>query len=135
VAAVRSNSASIEVACSEIASGNQDLSNRTEQTAANLQRTSSSMTQLTSAVQQSAENAREANQLAMTASTTATKGGEVVGQVVQTMQGIDEASRKISDIISVIDGIAFQTNILCFECGGGGCTCRRARPWLRRGGK
>ncbi|CAM8638487.1 Tar Methyl-accepting chemotaxis protein [Comamonadaceae bacterium] len=115
VAAVRSNSASIEVACSEIASGNQDLSNRTEQTAANLQRTSSSMTQLTSAVQQSAENAREANQLAMTASTTATKGGEVVSQVVQTMQGINEASRKISDIISVIDGIAFQTNILALN--------------------
>jgi methyl-accepting chemotaxis protein len=115
VDAVRSSSASIEVACSEIASGNQDLSNRTEQTAANLQRTSSSMTQLTGAVRQSAENAREANQLAMTASTTASKGGEVVGQVVQTMQGINEASRKISDIISVIDGIAFQTNILALN--------------------
>ena len=115
VAAVRSGSASIEVACSEIASGNQDLSNRTEQTAANLQRTASSITQLTSAVSQSAENAREANTLAMVASKTASKGGEVVAQVVQTMQGINESSRKIADIISVIDGIAFQTNILALN--------------------
>jgi methyl-accepting chemotaxis protein len=115
VAAVRSSSASIEVACSEIASGNQDLSNRTEQTAANLQRTASSMGQLTGAVSLSADNAREANTLAMAASNTATKGGEVVAQVVQTMQGINDSSRKISDIISVIDGIAFQTNILALN--------------------
>ena len=115
VAAVRNSSASIEVACSEIASGNQDLSSRTEQTAANLQRTSSNMTQLTTAVHQSAENAREANVLAMAASSTAVKGGEVVTEVVQTMHGINEASRKISDIISVIDGIAFQTNILALN--------------------
>ncbi len=115
VAAVRSSSASIEVACSEIASGNQDLSNRTEQTAANLQRTASSMGQLTGAVSLSADNAREANSLAMAASQTATKGGEVVAQVVQTMQGINDSSRKIADIISVIDGIAFQTNILALN--------------------
>ncbi|MDZ7922215.1 methyl-accepting chemotaxis protein [Rhodoferax sp.] len=115
VAAVRSSSASIEVACSEIASGNQDLSNRTEQTAANLQRTASSMGQLTGAVSLSADNAREANSLAMAASQTATRGGEVVAQVVQTMQGINDSSRKIADIISVIDGIAFQTNILALN--------------------
>ncbi len=115
VAAVRSSAASMEVACSEIASGNQDLSSRTEQTAANLQRTASSMSQLTGAVRHSADNAREANALAMAASGTATQGGEVVAQVVQTMQGINDSSRKIADIISVIDGIAFQTNILALN--------------------
>ena len=115
VSTVRSGAQSIEVACSEIASGNQDLSNRTEQTAANLQRTSSSMSALTGTVRQSADSARQANQLAMNASTVAAKGGEVVAQVVETMQGINESSRKISDIISVIDGIAFQTNILALN--------------------
>ncbi|WP_296511127.1 methyl-accepting chemotaxis protein [Rhodoferax sp.] len=115
VAAVRQSTGSIEVACHEIATGNQDLSARTEQTAANLQRTASNMSQLTGAVAQSADNAREANALALAASTTAARGGEVVGQVVLTMQGINEASRKISDIISVIDGIAFQTNILALN--------------------
>jgi methyl-accepting chemotaxis protein len=115
VAHVRSGAHSIDVACSEIASGNHDLSNRTEQTAANLQRTSSSMAALTGTVRQSADSARQANQLAMTASTVAAQGGEVVAQVVQTMQGINESSRKISDIISVIDGIAFQTNILALN--------------------
>ncbi|HNV58692.1 MAG TPA: methyl-accepting chemotaxis protein [Rhodoferax sp.] len=115
VNAVRTGASSIEVASAEIASGNQDLSDRTEQTAANLQRTASSMAALTSTVTQSAGNAREANQLAMNASTVAVKGGEVVSQVVDTMQGINEASRKISDIISVIDGIAFQTNILALN--------------------
>jgi methyl-accepting chemotaxis protein len=115
VSSVRSGAHSIEVACSEIASGNQDLSNRTEQTAANLQRTSSSMSALTGTVRQSADSARQANQLAMNASTVAAKGGEVVAQVVETMQGINESSRKISDIISVIDGIAFQTNILALN--------------------
>jgi methyl-accepting chemotaxis protein len=115
VSAVRSGAASIEVACSEIASGNQDLSNRTEQTAANLQRTASNMNQLTAAVTQSAQSAREANGLALVASSNASKGGAVVAQVVETMQGIDESSRKISDIISVIDGIAFQTNILALN--------------------
>ncbi|MEY4738270.1 MAG: hypothetical protein RL302_2589 [Pseudomonadota bacterium] len=115
VASVRSGAHGIEVACSEIASGNHDLSNRTEQTAANLQRASSSMAALTGTVRQSADSARQANQLAMTASAVAAQGGEVVAQVVQTMQGINESSRKISDIISVIDGIAFQTNILALN--------------------
>ncbi len=115
VSAVRVGAASIDVACSEIASGNQDLSARTEQTASNLQRTASSMDQLTSTVRQSAESARLANQLAMTASTVAVQGGEVVGLVVETMKGINDSSRKISDIISVIDGIAFQTNILALN--------------------
>ena len=115
VSAVRAGASNIEVACSEIASGNQDLSARTEQTASNLQRTASSMEQLTSTVRQSADSARQANQLAMNASTVAVQGGEVVGQVVQTMKGINESSRKISDIISVIDGIAFQTNILALN--------------------
>ncbi|MDE2419523.1 MAG: chemotaxis protein [Burkholderiales bacterium] len=115
VSTVRSGAHSIEIACTEIASGNQDLSNRTEQTAANLQRTSSSMAALTGTVRQSADSARQANQLAMNASAVAAKGGEVVAQVVETMQGINESSRKISDIISVIDGIAFQTNILALN--------------------
>ncbi len=115
VNAVRTNASGIEVASAEIARGNQDLSDRTEQTASNLQRTSSSMAALTSTVQQSADNARQANQLAMNASTVAAKGGEVVAQVVETMHGINEASRKIADIISVIDGIAFQTNILALN--------------------
>jgi methyl-accepting chemotaxis protein len=115
VSTVRSGASSIEVACSEIASGNQDLSNRTEQTASNLQRTASSMATLTGTVKQSADSARQANQLAMQASQVALQGGEVVAQVVQTMQGINDSSRKISDIISVIDGIAFQTNILALN--------------------
>jgi methyl-accepting chemotaxis protein len=115
VSAVRTGASSIEIASAEIASGNQDLSDRTEQTASNLQRTSSSMAALTGTVQQSAENARQANQLAMSASAVAAKGGEVVAQVVETMHGINEASRKIADIISVIDGIAFQTNILALN--------------------
>ncbi|MDD2880132.1 MAG: methyl-accepting chemotaxis protein [Rhodoferax sp.] len=115
VAAVRSGANGIETACAEIASGNQDLSNRTEQTASNLQRTSSSMAHLTQTVTQSAENARQANQLAMNASSVAAQGGAVVSEVVETMRGINEASRKISDIISVIDGIAFQTNILALN--------------------
>jgi methyl-accepting chemotaxis protein len=115
VSTVRTGASGIEVACSEIASGNQDLSNRTEQTASNLQRTASNMTALTTTVRQSAESARQANQLAMSASAVAAKGGDVVAQVVQTMQGINESSRKISDIISVIDGIAFQTNILALN--------------------
>jgi methyl-accepting chemotaxis protein len=115
VTAVRSGAAGIETACAEIASGNQDLSVRTEQTASNLQRTASSMDQLTGTVRQSADHARQANQLAMSASAVAVQGGEVVSQVVDTMKGINESSRKISDIISVIDGIAFQTNILALN--------------------
>lgn len=112
---VRGSASGIEVAAAEIASGNQDLSDRTEQTASNLQRTANSMAALTEAVQLSANNARHANELAMGASTMAIKGGEVVEQVVGTMQGINTASRKIADIIGVIDGIAFQTNILALN--------------------
>ncbi len=115
VAAVRTGASGVEVASSEIAEGNQDLSQRTEQTAANLQRTYSSMVTLTAAVQQSAANAREADQLARAASAVAQQGGAVVGQVVSTMDGINESSRRIADIIGVIDGIAFQTNILALN--------------------
>ncbi len=106
---------SISVASSEIASGAQDLSQRTEQTASNLQQATSSMDALTAAVRHTAEAATTANQLASSASGAATKGGEVVGQVVNTMDEISASSRKISDIIGVIDGIAFQTNILALN--------------------
>jgi methyl-accepting chemotaxis protein len=99
----------------EIAAGNNDLSQRTEQTAANLEETASSMQELTSTVKQSADSARQANQLAASAAQVAKRGGEVVGQVVSTMDAINASSRKISDIISVIDGIAFQTNILALN--------------------
>ncbi len=115
VSTVRSGASGIEVASAEIATGNQDLSDRTEQTASNLQRTASSMASLTSAVKQSADNVHQANQLALNASTVATQGGAVVSQVVETMRGINESSRKIADIIGVIDGIAFQTNILALN--------------------
>ena len=115
VSSVRASASGIEIAAAEIASGNQDLSDRTERTASNLQRTASSMAALTGTVHQSAESARQANQLAMSASTVAIQGGEVVSQVVETMQGINDASRKIADIIGVIDGIAFQTNILALN--------------------
>jgi methyl-accepting chemotaxis protein len=112
---VQSTASNIQVASSEIATGNQDLSTRTEQTAANLQQTSSSMEQLTGTVRQSAESARHANQLAASAAEVAARGGSVVSQVVTTMQEINASSRKISDIIGVIDGIAFQTNILALN--------------------
>ncbi|RTL46632.1 MAG: chemotaxis protein [Burkholderiales bacterium] len=115
VASVRTGASGVEMASSEIADGNHDLSQRTEQTAANLQRTYSSMVTLTATVQQSAANAREADQLARAASAVAQQGGEVVGQVVSTMDGINESSRRIADIIGVIDGIAFQTNILALN--------------------
>ena len=115
VAAVREGASGVGQASSEIAEGNQDLSQRTEQTAANLQRTHSNMVTLTSTVEQAAANAREANELARTASAVAVQGGEVVSQVVSTMTGINESSRKIGDIIGVIDGIAFQTNILALN--------------------
>ncbi len=105
----------ITTASKEIAAGNQDLSRRTEQQAGSLEETASSMEELTSTVKQNAENARQANQLAIGASDVAVRGGEVVGQVVMTMGEINEASRKIADIISVIDGIAFQTNILALN--------------------
>ncbi|MDP2066013.1 MAG: methyl-accepting chemotaxis protein [Burkholderiaceae bacterium] len=106
---------SIGTASAEIATGNLDLSSRTEQTAANLQETSASMEQLTGTVRQSAESSRQANQLAATAADVAARGGAVVSEVVDTMQEINESSRKISDIIAVIDGIAFQTTILALN--------------------
>ena len=105
----------INTASKEIAAGNSDLSQRTEEQASSLEETASSMEELTSTVKQNAENAKQANQLAISASDIAGKGGAVVGQVVTTMSSINESSRKIVDIISVIDGIAFQTNILALN--------------------
>jgi methyl-accepting chemotaxis protein len=106
---------SIRIASNEIAAGGQDLSSRTEQQASNLQQTAASMEQMTSAVKQNADSARQANQLAESASQVAAKGGTVVGQVVTTMDEISASSRKIADIIGVIDRIAFQTNILALN--------------------
>ena len=115
VSEVRGSTDSIATASAEIAQGNNDLAQRTEQTSANLQSTASSMDGLTHTVQHSADNARQASQLASNASTVAQRGGAVVAQVVHTMQQIDASSKKIADIISVIDGIAFQTNILALN--------------------
>jgi methyl-accepting chemotaxis protein len=115
VAGVRSGAEGVATASAEIAQGNNDLSARTEQQASALQQTAASMEQLSSTVRQNADNARQANQLALSASTVAVQGGEVVGRVVETMKGINDSSKKISDIISVIDGIAFQTNILALN--------------------
>ncbi|MEX3944033.1 methyl-accepting chemotaxis protein [Paraburkholderia sp. BR10937] len=115
VSAVHTGASSIDVGAREIAMGNTDLSQRTEQQAASLQETASSMEQLTGTVRQNAENARQASQLAVNASDIATRGGEVVGEVVNTMQGIAASSAKVVDIISVIEGIAFQTNILALN--------------------
>jgi aerotaxis receptor len=105
----------MDIACSEISSGNDDLSVRTEQTASSLEETSASMEELGATVKQNAENASQANQLAASASVVAVRCGDVVNQVVETMQGINESSGRIGDIISVIDGIAFQTNILALN--------------------
>ena len=115
VGSVRGNADSVSTASAEIAQGNHDLSSRTESQASALEQTAASMEQLSATVKQNADSARQANQLALNASTVAVQGGEVVGLVVQTMKGINESSRKISDIISVIDGIAFQTNILALN--------------------
>jgi methyl-accepting chemotaxis protein len=112
---VRQGSEGVATASSEIAQGNHDLSSRTESQASALEETAASMEELSSTVSQSADNARQASQLATNASTVAIRGGEVVTQVVETMKGINESSRRISDIISVIDGIAFQTNILALN--------------------
>ncbi|WP_372362964.1 methyl-accepting chemotaxis protein [Xanthomonas sp. NCPPB 1325] len=115
VGRIQRSTDAINEAASEIASGNQDLSQRTEQQAANLEETAASMEELTSTVRNNAEHARRANQLVVGAASVASQGGEVVGQVVGTMAGIQAASKKIADIIGVIDGIAFQTNILALN--------------------
>ena len=115
VSEVRHSSDSIATGSTQIATGNADLSQRTEEQASNLQQTAASMEQLTSTVKQNSDTARQANQLATTASEAAAQGGVVVGRVVSTMEAITASSKKISDIISVIDGIAFQTNILALN--------------------
>jgi len=115
VTSVRQNSESVATASAQIAQGNQDLSSRTEAQASALQQTAATMDELGATVRNNADNAQQANQLAQSASAVAAQGGEVVGRVVTTMQGINDSSRKIGDIISVIDGIAFQTNILALN--------------------
>ncbi len=115
VRGVRDGSGAIATASNEIASGNLDLSSRTEQQASSLEETASSLEELTSTVKQNSDNARQANQLAVSASDVAVKGGALVAQVVDTMGSISESSKKIADIIGVIDGIAFQTNILALN--------------------
>ena len=115
VGGVRLGCDSIATASAEIAQGNQDLSGRTEQQASALEETTSTMKQLGSTVRQNADNAKQANQLALGASSVAVRGGEVVSRVVSTMKGINDSSKRIADIISVIDGIAFQTNILALN--------------------
>ncbi|MEX8194935.1 methyl-accepting chemotaxis protein [Comamonas guangdongensis] len=115
VTVVRSNAQGVASASAQIAAGNHDLSGRTEEQASALEQTAASMEELSSTVSHNADNARQANQMAMNASTVATQGGEVVAEVVATMKSIDESSHKIADIIGVIDGIAFQTNILALN--------------------
>lgn len=115
VTAVRSNAQGVASGSAQIAVGNSDLSSRTEEQASALEETAASMEQLGATVKQNADNARQANQMAMNASSVAALGGEVVAEVVETMKSIDESSNKIADIISVIDGIAFQTNILALN--------------------
>jgi methyl-accepting chemotaxis protein len=115
VGEVRTGADSIAIATEQIAAGNTDLSQRTEEQASSLEETASSMEELTSTVKQNADNAQQANQLAISASGVAVKGGEVISKVVDTMKSITDSSRKISDIIGVIDGIAFQTNILALN--------------------
>ncbi len=135
VSTVRLGSEGVSTASAEIAQGNRDLSARTESQASALEETAASMEELGSTVRQNADNARQANQLAMNASTVAVQGGEVVARVVDTMKGINDSSKKIADIISVIDGIAFQTNILALNAAVEAAPCRRAGPWVRRGGR
>ena len=115
VGEVRSSTEGVATGSTQIAQGNLDLSSRTEQQASALQQTAATMEQLGSTVRSNADNAKQADQLASSAANVATQGGEVVGQVVTTMQGISDSSRKIGDIIGVIDGIAFQTNILALN--------------------
>ena len=114
-ATVRTDSEHVATASAQIAAGNSDLAARTEQQASTLEQTAASMAQLSVAVMQNADSARQANQLALNASTVAMQGGTVVAQVVDTMKGINDSSRRIADIITVIDGIAFQTNILALN--------------------
>ena len=115
VSIVRQNAEGVASCSSQIASGNNDLSGRTEQQASALEETAASMEQLGATVQQNADSAHRANHMALSASTVAAQGGEVVAKVIETMKGINDSSKKISDIISVIDGIAFQTNILALN--------------------
>ncbi|HJV62120.1 MAG TPA: methyl-accepting chemotaxis protein, partial [Albitalea sp.] len=115
VSAVRANSEQVASASSQIAQGNSDLSSRTEEQASALEQTAASMEQLSSTVKLNADNARQANQLAQAASNVAVSGGDVVGRVVDTMRGINDSSRRIADIVGVIDSIAFQTNILALN--------------------
>ncbi|MBX3628227.1 MAG: CHASE3 domain-containing protein [Rhizobacter sp.] len=115
VSTIRAGVDNVSTASTQIATGNQDLSSRTEQQSSNLQQTAASMEELTSTVRNSADNARQASQLATSASDAAAKGGEVVGRVVTTMERISNSSKKIAEIIGVIDGIAFQTNILALN--------------------
>src|SRR3546814_6073066 len=115
VSQVRRGVDEINVGSREISAGNTDLSSRTEQQAASLEETEASMEELASTVKQNADNARQANQLAASASDVAERGGSAVSEVVGTMEGISASSRKISEIVSVIDGIAFQTNILALN--------------------
>ncbi|HEX6831944.1 MAG TPA: methyl-accepting chemotaxis protein, partial [Rudaea sp.] len=115
VGQIKMSADAVNTAAAEIASGNADLSGRTEQQAANLEETASSMEELTSTVRQTADNAKQANQLALGAADVAAQGGAVVEQVVSTMASIEASSKKIVDIIGVIDGIAFQTNILALN--------------------
>ncbi len=115
VSGIQQSANSINLAAGEIATGNADLSRRTEMQAANLEETAASMEELTSTVRQNAESARQANQLAIGAAGVASRGGQVVEEVVTTMGQIQQSSRRIADIISVIDGIAFQTNILALN--------------------
>ncbi|RVT84672.1 methyl-accepting chemotaxis protein [Inhella crocodyli] len=115
IRSVKQAAEGVQVAASEVADGNMDLSARTEQTASNLQQTASTTDELSTTVRQNADNAQQANALAQNASEVAGRGGQVVGDVVSTMRGIHDSSRKIADIIGVIDGIAFQTNILALN--------------------
>ncbi len=115
VSQVRQGAEGVATAAEQIAQGNQDLSNRTEQQASALQQTAATMDELGTTVRHNADNARQASQLAQGASSVAVQGGEVVGRVVETMKGITDSSRQIADIISLIDGIAFQTNILALN--------------------
>jgi methyl-accepting chemotaxis protein len=115
ISSVRQTADGVQTAAVEVAAGNMDLSNRTEQTASNLQQTASTTDQLRVTVARNADHADQANHLAVAASAVAERGGAVVGEVISTMRGINESSRKISDIIGVIDSIAFQTNILALN--------------------